>query len=64
MVTFEEWWKKEGLLYFGTGTEDDARNIWKAAQEVEREACLNLSGEPGCFTRTDLEDAIRARGEK
>lgn len=35
-MTFEEWWHKEGLLYFGTGTKSDAREIWNYAQAAER----------------------------
>ena len=70
MKTFDEWWKKEGLLYFGTGTENDARSIWEAAQGVEREACLAEIEQGIWFDKTTSEildsisEAIRARGQK
>ena len=72
-MTFDEWWHKEGLLYFGTGTKDDARDIWKAAQEVEREACANMcqgvidGGEfdgHQQYAAAYCRDAIRAMGKK
>lgn len=62
-MTFDEWFLSINNPPYGA-IYDLAKRAWDVAQEVEREAILNLSSEPWCLTRTDLEDSIRARGRK
>lgn len=57
--TAEKW---RGIAMARDGDGMTVQEVWNEAAASEREACLNLSGEPWCLTRTDLEDAIRARG--
>ena len=61
MVTFDEWFQsKQGEAYETMYC--FARDAWKAAQEVEREACADICAKVGTIGSGISEEAIRARG--
>ena len=41
-MTFDEWWNENGIEWEWTILEHDAKALWNAAQQAERERCREI----------------------
>ncbi len=63
-MTFDEWWKKNGIEMASYAEKSAARKGWKAGAAAEREAIVKKLLELGALEDGTYVEAIRARGEK